>query len=112
MKTWKKLFAAGSLTPQAAAFAGDKKPAEELYDLKQDPHEVKNLVGDPKFAGELKKHRAYLASWIKETGDKGQQGESVEGLLQVMYRCINPEYEAVRKKYGELPPAPRKKKQK
>jgi N-sulfoglucosamine sulfohydrolase len=45
---------------------------------------------------------------MKETDDKGQYPESTEGLLQVMYRwrekCINPEYEAVRKKYGVLPP--------
>ena len=108
MKTWKALRDEGKLTPAAAVFVGDRRPAEEFYDLDNDPDEVHNLVGDPKFAKELQRHRDILTGWIKETGDKGQHTESPEGLLQVMYlwrdRCINPEYEAVRKKYGALPP--------
>jgi len=106
MKTWKQLYAEGKLTPQAAAFVSDKKPAEEFYDLEKDPHEVNNLVDDPKYAAQLQRHRDILRKWIKETDDKGQYPESAEGLLQVMYRwgdkCVNPEYEAVRKKYGTL----------
>lgn len=106
MKTWKQLYAEGKLTPQAAAFVSDKKPAEEFYDLQKDPHEVNNLVGDPKYAAELQQHRDILKNWMKETDDKGQYPESTEGLLQVLYRwgdkCVNPEYEAVRKKYGTI----------
>jgi arylsulfatase A-like enzyme len=106
MTTWKKLYAEGKLTPQAAAFASDEKPAEEFYDLQKDPHEVNNLVDDPKYAAELQRHRDILRKWIKETDDKGQYPESAEGLLQVLYRwgdkCVNPEYEAVRRKYGTL----------
>ncbi len=106
MKTWKQLYAEGKLTPQAAAFVSDKRPAEELYDLEADPHEVKNLVDDPRYAGELQRHREILKNWIEETDDKGQYPESAEGLLQVLYRwggkCVNPEYEAVRRKYGDI----------
>ena len=104
MTTWKRLYAEGKLTPEAAAFVSDKRPAEEFYDLEKDPHEVKNLVGDPRYAGELERHRGILEKWIEETDDKGRYPESTEGLFQVMYRwrdkCVNPEYEAVRKKYG------------
>jgi len=111
MITWKRLYAEGKLTPQAAAFASDKKPAEEFYDLKKDPHEINNLVDDPKYAAELKRHRKILKDWMKETDDKGQYPESPEGILQVLYRwrekCINPEYKSVRKKYGKLPPKPK-----
>ena len=106
MKTWKRLYAESKLTPEAAAFAGDKRPAEELYDLRDDPHEIRNLTGDPRYAAELRRHRSILKQWMKETDDKGQYPESTEGLLQVMYRwgdkCVNPEYEAVRKKYGDV----------
>jgi len=106
MKTWKRLYAEGKLTPEAAAFASDKRPAEELYDLQKDPHEVRNLAGDPKYAAELRRHRNILKKWMKETDDQGQYPESIEGLLQVMHRwgdkCVNPEYEAVRKKYGDV----------
>ena len=31
-----------------------KRPAEELYDLSQDPHAVNNIAGDPAFAGKMK----------------------------------------------------------
>ena len=106
MKTWKRLYAEGKLTAEAAAFAGDKRPAEELYDLQKDPHEVRNLADDPEYSVELRRHRNILKEWMKETDDKGQYPESTEGLLQVMYRwgdkCVNPEYEAVRRKYGNV----------
>jgi hypothetical protein len=106
MKTWKRLYAEGKLTPEAAVFASDTRPAEELYDLHKDPHEIRNLAGDPRYAAELKRHRGILQKWMKETDDKGQYPESTEGLLQVMYRwgdkCVNPEYEAVHKKYGDV----------
>lgn len=105
MTTWKELRAKGELTPEAAVFVSDRRPAEEFYDLEKDPHEIRNLVGDPEYAAQLQRHRAILANWIKQTDDKGQYPESTEGLLQVMYRwgdkCVNPEYEAVRKKYGD-----------
>jgi N-sulfoglucosamine sulfohydrolase len=106
MKTWKRLYSEGNLTPEAAAFAGNKKPAEEFYDLWKDPHEVKNLVGKPEYAAELQRHRDILKDWMRDTDDKGQYPESTEGLLQVMYRwgekCVNPEYKAVRKMYGNI----------
>jgi len=106
MKTWKRLYAEGKLTPEAAAFASDKRPAEELYELQKDPHEVRNLAGDPRYAAELRRHLEILKKWMKETDDQGQYPESDEGLLQVMYRwddkCVNPEYDAVRNKYSDV----------
>jgi len=106
MKTWKRLYSEGNLTPEAAAFANDKKPDEEFYDLWKDPHEIKNLVNDPEYAAELQRHRDILKNWMKNTDDKGRYPESTEGLLQVMYRwgdkCVNPEYKAVREKYGNI----------
>ncbi|MHC4301301.1 MAG: sulfatase family protein [Planctomycetota bacterium] len=112
MTTWKRLHAEGKLTPEAAAFAGNERPAEELYDLESDPHEVRNLAGDPRYAAQLQRHRNILKKWMKETDDKGQHPESTEGLLQVMYRwgdkCVNPEYKRVRRKYGNVSTEPRR----
>lgn len=90
------------------------RPAEELYDLARDPDEINNLATNPKFATELKKHRAILDQWIKETGDKGQFPESEDGLYDVLKQwrsaCVNPEYDALKKKYPELlKPRPAKK---
>jgi len=47
-------------------------PAEyELYDLKNDPHEVKNLYADPSCAAIVEELRKEMARLRKETGDEG-----------------------------------------
>ena len=51
------------------------RPAEELYDLKADPHELKNLAADPAQAGRLKELRADLDRWMREQGDRGLETE-------------------------------------
>lgn len=52
------------------------RPAEELYDLRTDPFETRNLAVDPKHGKTLAEMRARLQRWIKETGDRGEQPES------------------------------------
>lgn len=78
----------------------DFRPAEELYDLKNDPHEINNLANDKAYAKQLKTMRDYLDNWVKETDDKGQYPES-EAQLKALYerwgeRCVNPEYDAIK----------------
>ncbi|MBO0699056.1 MAG: hypothetical protein J2P46_11725, partial [Zavarzinella sp.] len=51
------------------------RPAEELYDLKADPHELKNLAADPAQAGRLKDLRADLDRWMSQQGDRGLETE-------------------------------------
>ena len=46
------------------------KPAEELYDVDNDPHELHNLVANPKYKVKLSELRNALQSWIKTVGDK------------------------------------------
>jgi len=46
-----------------------KRPAEELYDVRKDPHEIRNLAGQAEFAKVQKQLRAQLERWMKETGD-------------------------------------------
>src|SRR5262249_22061322 len=45
-RVWKRLFDEGKLNDAQSAF-WKPKPPEELYDLKTDPDEVKNLAGSP-----------------------------------------------------------------
>lgn len=45
------------------------RPAEELYDIVNDPHELHNLAGNPKFKSELMSYRTRLNQWIAKTGD-------------------------------------------
>jgi len=102
MEILKKLYKEGKLNEVQAAFVGPDRPAEELYDVENDPHETVNLAGDPKYAQVLQEHRAILTRWIKDTDDQGQYPESDAGLLCVLKRwgkkCVNPEYDRVREK--------------
>jgi arylsulfatase A-like enzyme len=42
---------------------------DELYDLKNDPHELKNLAGDPKYADVKRDLVKKLDQWIKDHKD-------------------------------------------
>ena len=52
-----------------------KRPAEELYDIVNDPFQTRNLADDPQYAGEKARMRAKLLQWMESQGDKGQQTE-------------------------------------
>ncbi len=70
------LHAAGSLNDlQERLLFSPTRPAEELYDLETDPHELANLADDPAHRSTLKDMRSRLARWEKETGDIGRQPE-------------------------------------
>jgi arylsulfatase A-like enzyme len=103
----REMMARGEMNDVQKIFFGDTKPAEELYDLETDPHEIVNLAGDPAHASELEHHRQLLAGWIAATGDKGQEPEDDAGLIQVLYewgeKCVNPEYDRLR---GQIEPRP------
>lgn len=68
--------AAGKLDAVQALIMRDVRPAEELYDVGADPHEIRNLADDPAFSGTLKHMRAQLDAWMEQTGDQGRQAES------------------------------------
>ncbi|MDQ3684022.1 MAG: sulfatase [Acidobacteriota bacterium] len=48
---------------------------EEMYDVRTDPHETRNLAADPKHGKALREMRERLNRWIKESVDRGQQPE-------------------------------------
>ena len=56
----------GQLTPEQAAFLAPTKPEVELYDLRSDPHELKNLADHPDHAIVKAKMLAELNRWRKE----------------------------------------------
>ncbi|HZT80274.1 MAG TPA: sulfatase/phosphatase domain-containing protein [Gemmataceae bacterium] len=45
------------------------RPKEELYDLEKDPHELRNVAGDPAYADVLNDLRRRLKDWQKKTND-------------------------------------------
>jgi uncharacterized sulfatase len=49
------------------AFA--RRPAEELYDLQNDPHEMTNLAGNPRYVAAQERLSQRLQAVLQETGD-------------------------------------------
>jgi arylsulfatase A-like enzyme len=83
MKEWRRLNAEGKLKGPQKLFFRKTKPVEELYDVGIDPHEVNNLAESPEYKDVLKRMRAVLEEWIKETGDLG--GIPEEELIERMW---------------------------
>ena len=69
-QVWKKLFDEGKLN-QAQSQFWKTKPAEELYDLQNDPDEVINLAKSKKHTNILKKMRSAHLSHIRKIRDIG-----------------------------------------
>ena len=67
----RSLHAEDKLTPAQMKFMAPTKPPEELYDLKNDPHELHNLVNSPEHEKVLKRMRAAHIKWMHKTGDLG-----------------------------------------
>ena len=67
---WKALYDQGKLNTAQRAF-WETKPAEELYDLKADPDETRNLAGDPKHKARLEEMRGALRTWQLKIRDVG-----------------------------------------
>lgn len=94
----REMYVRGDLTPAQAAAYGPR-PAEELYDLEQDPHELVNLASEPEHGKTLETMRALVDAWIEETDDKGQYPESPAALriIKNMWPqlCTDPIFEDV-----------------
>jgi arylsulfatase A-like enzyme len=65
-----RLRDAGQLTPEQAQWFREQKPAEELFDCVNDPHELHNLAGDPDYAEQLNILRAEMDRWLNDIGDQ------------------------------------------
>ena len=66
----KRLHAEGKLTPEQELFMAPRKPEEELYDLKNDPHEVHNLADSRNHQTMLRELRDALQKWMAECDDR------------------------------------------
>lgn len=67
----RELKADGKLNNVQLQFMADHKPAEELYDLKNDPYETRNLVKLTEYQNVLKDMRFRMDSWQAKNDDKG-----------------------------------------
>ena len=80
---WEKLYRQGKLVGAQKSF-WEEKPFEELYDLKNDPDEINNLVHSPSHQEVLKPMRAALERHMLEVRDNGfiPEGSAGEGYLE------------------------------
>jgi len=83
MQEWRRLNAEGKLTGPQKLFFRHPKPEEELYDLRADPYEINNLADSPRHQDVVKRMRAVLEAWMKQTGDLG--GLDEEQLIERMW---------------------------
>jgi hypothetical protein len=72
---WREMYRAGKLNDVQRQFF-ESRAAEALYDIEQDPHETKNLAGDPAFASVVADLRARLSNMVKELPDLSFYPES------------------------------------
>ncbi len=73
---WHRLHREGKLRPPRTHF-WETKPAEELYDLAEDPDETRNLANSPEHASVLDRLRAARREWSLSIRDLGFLPESV-----------------------------------
>jgi arylsulfatase len=65
---WKAHATGKTMSNQQQVFA-NPCPSEELFQVKNDPHQLSNLIDDKKHTKALKQARALLTKWTKQTGD-------------------------------------------
>ena len=74
----RRLKSEGKLKKEEALFFAIDKPAEELYDLKNDPYELENLAGDPEY-------QALLLEMRQDCYRIEQEMKSDEEALEIVH---------------------------
>ena len=74
---WEEWVDAATTDPRAAATVRryQVRPEWELYDLADDPHELRNRIDDPEYAERIGTMKQTLADWMRDQGDLGQPTE-------------------------------------
>jgi N-sulfoglucosamine sulfohydrolase len=76
MQEWLRLQAEGALTGSPALWMRTTRPAEELYDTKEDPFQIRNLSEEPAHRPTLERMRKVVMDWMTRIGDQGLINEA------------------------------------
>jgi arylsulfatase A-like enzyme len=75
MQEWFKLQAERALTGPAALWMRTSRPAEELYDTIEDPHQIRNLSAERAHQETLERMRKAVTDWMTRINDQGLVNE-------------------------------------
>ncbi|MEQ9407483.1 MAG: sulfatase [Fuerstiella sp.] len=75
-REWRDLYHAGKLNAVQRQFF-EARPAEQLFDVEADPHETRNLAGDPAYGEVLQELRRRMTQKVQELPDLSFYPESV-----------------------------------
>lgn len=106
MRDWRRLAFEGRLNATQKLFMARTKPQEELYDISNDPYEIKNLAQSPEHQEVVRRMREALERWIRETKDLGEIPEAELIRRGIVHDVLSQEYEARRKLHPRTPPVP------
>lgn len=99
VKALRQSYADGTLDPKLAKIYFGERPPEEFYDVVNDPAQLNNLIGNPEYVNELKRHRELLDAWLAK-GDTGAGDEPAIELEMASNKRwgigVNSEYESIR----------------
>jgi len=94
-----RLDAEGRLTGPQKSWMAYSRPPEELYDVKADPFQIKNLAGDQKYKTILDELSKRHEEWALQTNDMGRMNEpemiaqmwpgGVQPVTDVPYFIVN-----------------------
>ena len=76
MQEWLRLQAEGALTGPPALWMRTRRPVEELYDVRRDPHQIDNLASAPAHRRALERMREAVSAWMTRIGDQGLINEA------------------------------------
>ena len=85
IKALRAAHAAGALNETQELLFTPTRPQEELYDLKNDPHEIHNLAAVPGHQARLKRLRRRLDNWMKRTNDHGPESDAMYDSDMAVY---------------------------
>jgi N-sulfoglucosamine sulfohydrolase len=71
MQEWLRLQAEGTLSGSAALWMRTRRPAEELYDTKADPHQIADLASEPAHRAALERLRRAVTDLMARIDDQG-----------------------------------------
>ncbi|MEN0050210.1 MAG: sulfatase-like hydrolase/transferase [Bacteroidota bacterium] len=83
MQELHRLNEAGELTPEQALWFRDQKPKAEFFDTWNDPHELNNLIDDPKYQDKIEELRTACEVWMQEMKDDPYKPEKV--IIEAMW---------------------------